>query len=170
MSEPASKQPTSALIEYPGEDPAVTRFREFLNINTVSRTSEDTSGPQPDYGRSCTCTAHSIALSCRLSTVTFRICFFPDGVVRFLEREAKAIGLPFRCIEVSAYAAHTHTHTLPPPHTHTYHLTLLTCTPSTSPHSLHIHTPHTHTHTPSPTPLLLDGPQLSSSDHFVGGQ
>lgn len=54
MSEPASKrpceEPTPGLITYQGEDPAVTRFREFLSIRTVSVKTLDTPGPQPDYG------------------------------------------------------------------------------------------------------------------------
>ena len=72
MSEPASKQPTSALIEYPGEDPAVTRFREFLNINTVSCIDQDASGPQPDYGRHWTAlhATHSVA-GCTLPSEFF---------------------------------------------------------------------------------------------------
>ena len=53
-SEPPSKkqcnEPNSGMIQYPGEDPAVTRFREFLSINTVSVKDLDTPGPQPDYG------------------------------------------------------------------------------------------------------------------------
>ncbi len=54
MTEPANKraceEPTSRMIEYPGEDPAVRRFREFLSVWTVSQTSLDAPGPQPDYG------------------------------------------------------------------------------------------------------------------------
>lgn len=54
-SEPPSKKPcskpTKGMIQYPGEDPAVTRFREFLSIRTVSVKDLDTPGPQPDYGK-----------------------------------------------------------------------------------------------------------------------
>ena len=53
-SEPPSKkqcnEPNPGMIQYPGEDPAVTRFREFLSIRTVSVKNLDTPGPQPDYG------------------------------------------------------------------------------------------------------------------------
>ena len=52
--EPAVKRsceaPTSVMIEYPDEEPAVRRFREFLSVRSVSVTSLDTPGPQPDYG------------------------------------------------------------------------------------------------------------------------
>ncbi|XP_077982510.1 aminoacylase-1-like [Glandiceps talaboti] len=48
------------------EDPAVSNFREYIRIRTVS------AEPDPDY----------------------------DGAVKFLERMAKDIELPFRCIEV----------------------------------------------------------------------
>ena len=32
------------------ENPAVTRFREYLRINTTSVANLDDDGPQPDYG------------------------------------------------------------------------------------------------------------------------
>ncbi|XP_077985268.1 aminoacylase-1-like [Glandiceps talaboti] len=48
------------------EDPAVSNFREYIRIRTVS------TEPDPDY----------------------------DGAVKFLERMAKDMELPFRCIEV----------------------------------------------------------------------
>jgi len=32
------------------EDPAVSRFRDYLRINTVSLLTPDTEGPQPNYG------------------------------------------------------------------------------------------------------------------------
>ncbi len=32
------------------EDPAVSRFRKYLRINTISLPSPDAAGQQPDYG------------------------------------------------------------------------------------------------------------------------
>ena len=32
------------------EDPAVTRFREYLRIKTVAILPDDTTSPKPDYG------------------------------------------------------------------------------------------------------------------------
>ncbi len=44
-----SEVPTSGMLHYSGEDPAVTRFRELLSIQTISLKNLDTPGPQPDY-------------------------------------------------------------------------------------------------------------------------
>lgn len=37
-------------METVAEDPAVSRFREYLRINTISLPELDSPGPKPDYG------------------------------------------------------------------------------------------------------------------------
>ena len=47
---PPSKKPCISPGE---EDPAVSRFREYLRINTISVPTPNSSGAQPDYGMTC---------------------------------------------------------------------------------------------------------------------
>ncbi len=103
-----SEVPTSGMLHYPGEDPAVTRFRELLSIRTISLKSLDAPGPQPDY-----CGFHFFG-DRELILLTYIITMHcsSDGVVRFLEREAKEIGLPFKCFEVCGLARTLSVHKL----------------------------------------------------------
>lgn len=55
------------------EDPAVSRFRDYLRIKTISLLPGSTQGPKPDY----------------------------ESAVKFLAGMAEEIGLAFQCIEVA---------------------------------------------------------------------
>lgn len=68
---PPSKKPRPPDDEE--EDPAVTRFREYLRIKTVAILPDDTTSPKPDY----------------------------EIAVQFLIRMADEIGIPYKCIEVA---------------------------------------------------------------------
>ena len=61
------------------EDPAVTRFREYLRIRTVH--------PDPDYGM------HPLLMT-YYDVLT-------EGAVEFLHQQANEIGLQYQCVEVS---------------------------------------------------------------------
>ena len=69
------------------EDPAVSRFREYLRINTVQ--------PNPDYGQ----------VFCLFACEDWKHYFlsiynYTDGALKFLEQQANEIGLKYQSIEV----------------------------------------------------------------------
>ncbi len=78
MSEPSAVKrvcdaPTTGMIEYPGEEAVVRRFREFLSVRSVSVTSLEAPGQQPDYGKT-TVASYSAGFSDWRLVVTVCMC------------------------------------------------------------------------------------------------
>ena len=89
------------------EDPAVSRFRDYLRIKTISLLPGSTQGPKPDYGGMPLygwCALHVIA--CDEAVLVTECTVIPaESAVKFLAGMADEIGLAFQCIEVMTFAS-----------------------------------------------------------------
>ena len=84
---PPAKKPRPPDANDEGEDPAVTRFREYLRIRTVAILPDDTTSPKPDYGTLTLCSepqpsktaVHNLALNaCSLYQLPDHYALFPS--------------------------------------------------------------------------------------------
>jgi len=70
------------------EDPAVTRFRDYLRIKSVH--------PNPDYGNIAVSYIAYIKLIALLQTLIGIVVFIPDSCIEFVRSQGLEIGLEFQ--------------------------------------------------------------------------